>query len=143
MIIVNEALNEIADGRDFDSLKDALMDLSPEQATAIPHGAPRSIANTVFHMWFWQDRWLNQIAEKELEPFPGDGSDFREVPANDWVALRDQFMVDFGEMVQRSSHVAVFDKPTQFGDTVQVILLRSALHASYHIGQVVMIRQML
>ncbi len=143
MITVNEALKQISEGRDFDSLKDALMDLSPEQATAVPKGCPRSIATTVFHMWFWQDRWLQQIAGTELEPFKGDDSDFAEVAPDGWIKIRDQFLVDFGEMLQRSTHVAVFDKPTQFGDTVEVIFLRAALHASYHIGQIVLIRQML
>ena len=143
MITVNEALKQLAEGRDFDSLSAALMDLSPEQATKVPAGCPYSIATIVKHMWFWQDRWIKQIAGTHCEPFTDDSSDFEVVAPEEWVSLRDRFIDGFGVLRERSLHTNVFEKPTQFGDTVKEILLRASLHTAYHVGQIVLLRYLI
>jgi hypothetical protein len=143
MIAVDEALKHIAEGRDFDSLSDAIMDLTPEQATTVPTGCPYSIATVVFHMWFWQDRWLKQIADVHCEPFKGDDSDFPSIAIGDWVKTRDNFFAGYQKLRETAPHTSIFEKPTQFGDTVEVLLLRSALHTAYHVGQIVLLRRLL
>ncbi len=143
MITVNEALKQLAEGRDFDSLSAALMDLSPEQATKVPSGCPYSIATIVHHMWFWQDRWIKQIAGTHCEPFTDDSSDFEVVAPEDWIATRDKLIEDFGILRERSLHTNVFEKPTQFGDTVENLLVRASLHAAYHVGQIVLLRHLI
>jgi uncharacterized damage-inducible protein DinB len=141
VITVEEALKEIAQGRDFDSLAVVLNDLTPEQAVAKPAGFPYSIATIVWHMAFWQDRWLKQIADIHCDHFPDDGSDFPVVAGADWVTTRDRFFAGFADVQERSHHTAVFPKPTQFGDTVEVLLVRTALHTAYHVGQLVLLRR--
>jgi len=143
MIAVAEALKHIAEGRDFDSLTDVLMDLSSEQATCNPTGCPYSIATLVFHMWFWQDRWLKQIEDIHCEPFSGDDSDFVDVSAPDWEKTRDDFFAGYAKLREAASTRVVFEKPTQFGDTVEVLILRASLHTAYHVGQIVLLRRML
>lgn len=143
MVTVQEALKQIAEGKDFDSLADALMDLSPEQATTPPPGCPYSIATVVFHMWFWQDRWLKQIADIHCEPFHADDSDFPTIQADAWQMTRDEFFAGYVKLRERATHVAVFEKTTQFGDTVEGLLLRSAIHTAYHVGQVVLLRRLI
>jgi hypothetical protein len=143
MITVEEALKHMAEGRDFDSLSDALMDLTPEQATTIPSGCPYSIATVVFHMWFWQDRWLKQIENIHCEPFKDEDGDFCVVEPNGWHNKRDEFFAGYAKLQEAARHVAIFEKPTQFGDTVETLILRSALHTAYHVGQVVLLRRLL
>jgi len=143
VITVEEALKQIAEGRDFDSLSAALMDLSPGQAATLPTGCPYSIATIVAHMWFWQDRWLKQIADIHCQPFAGDDSDFPVIVAGDWVKTRDLFFADFANVRERATHVSVFEKPTQFGDTVEGLLVRTALHNTYHIGQITLLRRLI
>jgi len=140
VITVEEALREIAEGRDFDSLSVTLQDLTPEQAVAKPSGFPYSIATLVWHMDFWQDRWLKQIADIHVDHFPDDGSDFPVVGAEDWTTTRERFFAGYADVRERARHPKVFEKPTQFGDTVEVLLVRTALHTAYHVGQLVLLR---
>jgi len=143
VITVGEALKQIAEGRDFDSLSDALMDLRPDQAASTPAGCPYSIATVVFHMWFWQDRWLKQIADIHCEHFADDNSDFPVVSSSEWIKTRDDFFEAFGKVRERATHVSIFEKPTQFGDTVEGLLVRTALHNTYHVGQIMLLRRLL
>ncbi len=142
MITVAEALNQIAEGKDFDSLSEALMDLGPQQATTVPNQCAYSIATIVFHTWFWQDRWLKQIADIHCEPFSGDDSDFIVIAADKWVSTRDRFFDGYKQLQELAQDVSVFEKPTQFGDTVESLLVRAALHSAYHVGQIVLLRRL-
>jgi len=119
------------------------MDLSPEQATVIPKGCPYSIATIVHHMWFWQDRWLKQIADIHCDTFIDDNSDFNVIAPADWVATRDLFFDGFISIRERAIHTNVFEKPTQFGDTVEGLLVRTSLHTAYHVGQIVLLRRLI
>ncbi|MDR3690829.1 MAG: DinB family protein [Fimbriimonas sp.] len=143
MITVQEAFKEIAEGRDFDGPADLLNDLSAEQAVAVPAGCPYSVATQVFHVWFWQDRWLKQIAGVQTPPWENDGSDFPAIAENRWLGLRTEFLEDFAKAQGLAEQTGIFERPTQFGDTVEVLLLRAALHCSYHLGQIMLIRRLL
>lgn len=143
MIAVEQALKQIAEGRDFDSLSDALMDLSAEQATTVPTGCPYSIATLVFHMWFWQDRWLKQIADHHCEPFHGDDSDFLPVNPGEWERVRADLFAGYVKLQETAVKTSVFEKTTQFGDTVETLILRASLHTAYHVGQIVLLRRLL
>lgn len=143
MQVVGEALTQIQEGRDFDSLGDVLTDLSPEQATSVPSGCPYSIATIVFHMWFWHDRWLKQIEDIHCESFSGDDSDFKAVSAAEWESTRQSFFDGYSRLREIAGNTTIYGKPTQFGDTVEVLLLRCALHSAYHIGQIVLLRRLL
>ena len=143
MIIVKEALDQVALGKDFDSIVDVLRDLTPEQAVLRPHPKLSSIATVVWHMWFWNDRWVKQVSDVHCEPFSEEGSDFREIELAEWVDLRDRFFTDFQTLRELSNHVNVFTKPTQYGDSVEVIFLRAALHSAYHVGQIVQLRTLI
>lgn len=143
MITVQEAFKEIAEGRDFDTLGDLLNDLSADEATKAPPGCPYSIATQVFHACFWQDRWLKQIQGEHTPAWTSDDSDFLVIPSDDWENLRSKFLGDFGKVLALANQSENFDRPTQFGDTAEVLLIRSALHLSYHLGQIKLLRRML
>jgi hypothetical protein len=143
MIVVSEALRQVQTGKDFDGFADVLSELTPEQATTAPGGAPYSIATLVFHSWFWLDRWLKQLSNIHCEPFGQDDSDFPVVNPDQWNSVREQFLAVFADLQERALEPSGFEVITQFGDTAEVLLLRAALHTSYHVGQIVLLRTMI
>ncbi len=73
----------------------------------------------------------------------GDDSDFLVIPASEWVKTRDALFTGFQRLKEIAANTSIHQKSTQFGDTIEVLLLRCALHTSYHVGQIVLLRQLL
>lgn len=145
MVTVQEALKQIAEGRDFDSLTDLLKDLTAAQAVNVPTGSPYSIATLTYHTWFWQDRWLKQIDGEHTPPWTAedDDSDFPVILPEDWESIRLKLLTDFTQVQGLANQPESFDRVTQFGDTVEVLLLRNALHCAYHLGQIMLLRRLM
>jgi uncharacterized damage-inducible protein DinB len=131
-------------------------DLSLEPATRRVQAFPHSIADLVFHMNYWMDYELRRIRgekpphpENNEESFPPKGSSFRE---EDWDHLKTtlaRLLRDFialaksaeGDM-QRPVE-SLHDRDQQIASTLEASLWQVVAHNSYHIGQVVMLRQAL
>lgn len=136
----------------FHSPEAVLEGLTGEQATAKPAGAPHSIAEIVAHMCFWQD-CFNQIALNGFTGFPehAEGG-WPPCSAADWPALHGRYLA----VVRESQEIARTAPdlgakllpegvpiPLLERDTRGSGVLHGAIHAAHHLGQVVLLRQIM
>jgi uncharacterized damage-inducible protein DinB len=135
-----EAVRQLLTGRDFVPPRTMLMDLTPEQAVAVPLGTPYSIATQVAHALFWQDRWLGRITEKPLERKVGKNGDWPKVAPEQWKEIRDRFLDGLKQTKKLSE--GDLSKLLWNDNTVDEVLLQIVVHNTYHLGQVALLRQL-
>jgi uncharacterized damage-inducible protein DinB len=111
------------------------------------------VADLVFHMNYWMDYELRRIRgerprypEHSAESFPA--TDVME----EWNRLRDRFVFLLTEFIALAELSAeelsrqvetVHEGDTKIAGTVEAVLWQMAAHNSYHVGQVVLVRQAL
>lgn len=111
-------------------------------AGKLPSGATHSVFQLLNHMVFWQDWVVSWLDGKKLSStsnsWPGG-----EAPANEreWQRAVRRFRSGLGELAARSREADLLFKR---GKTSRLEMLETvACHNSYHVGQVVILRQIL
>jgi uncharacterized damage-inducible protein DinB len=137
------ALNQLIEGEDYETPQQLLGDLTPEQATIKPAGAPYTIATQAAHFLFWHQRWLNRLNDVTNQPITEKNSDFPNVTSEEWPALRDRMLEALKEAAVvaegfERAEEAVGDNGTRGGHITAM-----AIHGSYHLGQIALLRQLL
>jgi uncharacterized damage-inducible protein DinB len=131
-------------------------DLTSELATRHVEKFPHSIAELVFHMNYWMDYELRRVRgekpphpDDNLESFPLAGASFS---GEDWDSLKTAFaqlLADFAALARSSEGdtqrqiESLHERDKQIASTLEASLWQVVVHNSYHIGQVVMLRQAL
>jgi len=137
-----EALRQMVEGDDFTAPATLLADLTAEQATTATGGNSDSIASIVWHTLFWVEAW-NAAAgggTDRLAWIPNDET-WPAVTAEDWQPLRDRFISALSISLRLAATVSP-DAPGQRpGRAAVQNLLQIAVHTSYHIGQILLIRR--
>jgi uncharacterized damage-inducible protein DinB len=110
-----------------------------------PEGSPHSIYQLLNHMIYWQE-WAVRWLDGEKPPVPkhaGPGWPGSVAPegAEDWKQAVRRFGKGLDEMNRRSRETDLVSK--QGGKTRLEMLEAIASHNSYHLGQVVLLRQIL
>jgi uncharacterized damage-inducible protein DinB len=111
-------------------------------------GVEHSIAAIVAHMGFWQD-WFCRRCDGAAEPMAATAAHgWPEVKAGSWLAVRAQFAagleraVALGERRNRPIEPPIeFDQLAHY--TIGDALVHIAQHNSHHLGQVILLRQMM
>ena len=128
------ALRQVIEGRDFDPPATLLSNISAANAVRVLPGAPYSIATNIAHADIWQCVWLCQLEGKpKFNPFP----DFPIVAKEDWPTVRAAFL----ENLQRAYAIAA--EVSDDDEKLTAKLLKFAVHGSYHLGQVKLLKRML
>lgn len=123
----------ILDGSEFDPPFRLLSDLSPEQALAVPPGAPYSIAQQVAHAVFWQDTFLSRLGHGEAPPRgSGANGDWPSVTPEGWPDLVRRFL----------GGLAAAEGVTNYDSISGDVLVGLALHDMYYLGQIALLRQL-
>ena len=123
----------------------ALEGLDWEVAGRLPDGSTHSILQIVNHMAYWQD-WVVRRLDGHEAPVPehaGDSWPGSVSPANsaEWEAALAGFLNGLDALKQRSRGA---DLLSRVGENSRLAMLQGiAAHNSYHLGQVVALRQML
>jgi uncharacterized damage-inducible protein DinB len=138
-----QALDQFTRGEDFVSPKTMLGDLSPDLATKVPKGSPYSIATLVAHMHFWQSRWLARILNEPLEKKKGKHGDFPKVAPAEWNRVRRNFLNGLKTANEIAKDEAGLQRELPNGGRVQGTLTAVAVHNSYHLGEIALLRQLL
>lgn len=136
----------------FHSPEVALSGLTGEQAVAKPAGAPHSIAEIVAHMCFWQD-CFNQIGLHGFTGFPehAEGG-WPPCTATQWPKLRERYLAVVKESEEIARTAPELDAkllpegveiPFLSRDSRGSGVLHGAIHAAHHLGQVVLLRQIM
>jgi uncharacterized damage-inducible protein DinB len=126
----------------------ALEGLTPEDADARVAGAPHSIAEIVAHMSFWQE-WFCRRCDGTHDPLVVRAADgWPEVAPGSWESIRTRFADGLERAASLdSSSTRRVEPPIEFSPlaeyTVRDAIEHMAGHNSHHLGQIVLLRQML
>jgi uncharacterized damage-inducible protein DinB len=126
----------------------ALEQLTAPDAERRPVGAAHSIAEIVAHMSFWQD-WFCSRCNGAAEPMPVPAArGWPEVMPGSWPDLRARFAEGLeraAALADRSDQVIApaIEFPPLAHYTVRDALVHVAQHNSHHLGQVILLRQLM
>ncbi len=115
--------------------------------------APHTIYAEVWHMAFWQRITLDWIGGVET-PFPEKSTDGfpAATEAESWLDLRQRFLADAAKSAAASLDVARLDQsircPSRPDQPTRIMSVRDQLislaaHNAYHLGRIVLLRQLL
>ncbi|MCC7479045.1 DinB family protein [bacterium] len=122
--------------------------LSPEQACAVAPGMPHSIATLLGHMTHWQEHACGWLAGElpPAAPIP-DEINFPAVQPEQWEALRQSFLDSLEQLCQLLEQQGDAELPAgevfYKGRSSGFLMAMQALHNTYHLGQIVLLRRML
>lgn len=125
--------------------------LTGEEAARRVSGANHSIVEIVAHLHFWQS-WFLKRCEGVDEPMATSAADgWPAAGAEDWEALRQRFVETLEKLAALSDDAARLAAPVtppiefpplgQF--TIRDALTHVAEHNAHHMGQVVLLRQLI
>ena len=122
-----------------------LKGLTPEQVGTRPDGAPHSIYEELWHAAEWQRIVLDRD-EAAFERFD-QGGQFPPNPAPEdeaaWQSLVDSFLTYSERAVNLAQDEAWLESPETEHNTWRVGLESLAVHSAYHMGKIVLLRQLL
>jgi uncharacterized damage-inducible protein DinB len=125
--------------------------LAPEEAERHAPGATHSIAQIVAHILFWQN-WFCRRLDGVHEPMVSAAAlGWPEPAPGTWPELQNQFLVGLERVVAHGHPTARLDEPIvpaiEFPPlahyTTGDALVHVAHHNGYHLGQVVLLRQLM
>lgn len=134
----------------FVALKNALANITAEQAVWKAEGFDHSVWDAVYHLTFWNERWQKRYLNEPLEK----GA---IVIAETFQAPEDPTEADWQAAVERLYAVMDFWKETltniteeklgelvseKYGEPWASPLANMNIHNAYHIGQIVVIRKL-
>ncbi|MEO8678518.1 MAG: DinB family protein [Vicinamibacterales bacterium] len=127
-----------------------LEDLSDAEAVRRIEGAPHSVAEIVAHLVFWQE-WFLSRARGVSAPMVGAAAGWPPAPAGSWNEMRERFLsgaregVSLGSRAERAAQrlAPAIEFPPLSHYTVTDALTHVAIHNAHHLGQVVVLRQLL
>lgn len=125
----------------------ALDGVPPDRAAERPDGAPHTLGELLWHLWFTQRDILAFCLDETTDGAPG----YREAawpdaywPSEpvDWDATRERFLADLDRLVglAETADLAA-ELPHAPGYTVLRELLLAADHNAHHLGQVIALRR--
>jgi uncharacterized damage-inducible protein DinB len=126
----------------------ALEQLTAADAERRLAGAGHSIADIVAHMSFWQD-WFCRRCDGVAEPIPAPAArGWPEVPSGSWPDVCARFVDGLERAAALSGRPERPIAPAiEFAPlasyTVRDALVHIAQHNSHHLGQVILLRQMM
>jgi uncharacterized damage-inducible protein DinB len=129
----------------------ALEDLTADAADRRVAGASHSIAEIVAHVDFWQ-RWFCARCEGVDEPMVTSAADgWPPVRPGSWNAVQERFLAglaraasladDESQLNRRIAPAIAFPPIANY--TVRDALVHVATHNAHHLGQVIVLRQMM
>jgi uncharacterized damage-inducible protein DinB len=127
-----------------------LAGLSPADAVRRVGGLPHSIADIVAHIAFWQS-WFTRRCQGAAEPMIASAAlGWTEVGEAQWPEVRDGFVAGLEELAHTVEQLEpdapispAFEFPMLAGYTARDVWEHVAQHNAHHLGQVVILRQLL
>lgn len=130
----------------FVSLKTVLDGVSAEQAAWKPENVNNSIWETVNHIVFWNERWLQRYRGELNEPQDVDNDTTFESDETDWQATLEKLWAVMDEW--RAKLETIDDKKlespvnAQYQAPWRSPLAQQNIHNAYHIGQILLLRKL-
>jgi uncharacterized damage-inducible protein DinB len=134
----------------FVALKNALEGVTAEQAVWRAEGFEHSVWDAVYHLTFWNGRWLKRYRDEPLEPGsiviaetfqapedPGE-DDWREMLGR-FYGVMDALRNVLEDISEEKLNELVSEK---YGEPWSVPFAHINIHNAYHTGQIVVIRKL-
>jgi hypothetical protein len=139
------AIASLLDGvGEYVTAEQTLESLTTKQALMKLEGWPHSIAEVVAHLLFWQRQVLAGIHD---QPGVVDVSTaaigWPQVKRGDWPRIRDEFLVGLEQSREITRDPGRLERVLPSNRTVGFRLVSHAGHDAYHLGQVVLLRQLI
>ncbi len=116
----------------------AVAGLTAEQAQWAPPGGGHSVGQLAYHIWYWDNRALQQFRGEKPAPFDGNNNEtFTDFNAAQWTDLQkklDQVMTDWETAVENADE-AKLEKNAS-------LIAHIGAHNAYHIGQILYVRKL-
>jgi len=130
----------------FVSLKTVLDGVTAEQAVWKPEGADNSIWETVNHIIFWNERWLQRYRGELNEPQDVDNDTTFDSNEIDWQATLDKLTAVMDEWREKLEAITdeKLESPVNAAYQAPWLspLAQQNIHNAYHIGQILLLRKL-
>jgi uncharacterized damage-inducible protein DinB len=150
---MGKVLVELLYGKHAHSDSRICVNVSGDVAVKMPDGFSHSIRQLVWHMNYWMEYELKRI-DGHPAPYPEHASlswpAVEAIPQNEW----QQEVALFGQLLDRlaghaMSSAETLARPiapnhgseTEHASSLEAVLWQTLVHNSYHLGQVVVLRQ--
>ncbi len=137
--VLLEQLHTTHDAEDwFVPAKVAVAGLTAEQAKWMPPGGGHSVGQLAYHIWYWDNRALEQFKGVKPEAFDGNNdSTFTDFNAAQWEDLQkklDQVMTDWEKAVEGADDATLAKNAS--------VIAHIGTHNAYHLGQILYVRKL-
>ena len=130
----------------FVSLNTVLDGVTAEQAAWKPEGADNSIWETVNHIIFWNERWLQRYRGELNEPQDVDNDTTFDSNQTDWQATLDKLHAVMDEWRSKLDTITDEKLESPVNASYQAPwrspLAQQNIHNAYHIGQILLLRKL-
>lgn len=134
----------------FVALKNAVANLTVEQALWKAEGFDHSVWEAVYHLTFWNERWLKRYRNEPLEPGKIVIAETFQAQANateaDWQAALEKFytvMDAWRDILKNITEEKLNELVSEsYGAEWVYPLANMMIHNAYHTGQIVVIRKL-
>ena len=129
--------------------------VTEERSRRRPAGSPRSLYEELWHVTFWLERSRDWIGGKPT-PYPASAVDgfptVLEMERESWAELVQRFLRGLERAAEAAGEAARLEGPVECpsvpGEPMRTMTVREQLenlgaHNSYHLGRMVLLRQML
>ncbi len=122
----------------FVPAKIAVAGLTAEQAKWMPPGGGHSVGQLAYHLWYWDNRALQQFKGEKPAPFDGNNNEtFSDFNAAQWEDLQkklDQVMTDWETAVEGADDQKLAKSAS--------LIAHIGTHNAYHLGQILYVRKL-
>lgn len=137
--VLLEQLHTTHDEEDwFVPAKIAVAGLTADQAKWMPPGGGHSVGQLAYHIWYWDNRALEQFKGEKQEPFDGNNNEtFTNFNAAQWDDLQkklDQVLTDWEKAVETADDQKLAANAS--------LIAHVGAHNAYHIGQILYVRKL-
>ena len=116
----------------------AVAGLTAEQAQWTPPGGGHSVGQLAYHIWYWDDRALQQFKGEKPAPFDGNNDKtFTNFNAAQWTDLQkklDTVLTAWEQAVQSADDAKLAKNAS--------LIAHIGAHNAYHIGQILYVRKL-
>ena len=116
----------------------AVEGLTAEQAMWSPGKGNHSVGQLAYHIWYWDNRSLQQFKGEKPAPFDGNNNEtFDNFTASQWddlVKKLNQVMVDWEKAVESADDATLAKNAS--------LIAHIGAHNAYHIGQILYVRKL-
>jgi uncharacterized damage-inducible protein DinB len=137
--VLLEQLHTTHDNEDwFVPANIAVAGLTAEQAKWSPGKGNHSVGQLAYHLWYWDNRSLQQFKGEKQEPFDGNNNEtfdnFTAAQWDDLVKKLDKVMTDWEKAVETADEKKLAENAS--------LIAHVGAHNAYHIGQILYVRKL-